>query len=93
MTVVGPGFGDEECVKSLIKKESCILKTSGIKAWEPLADALRKMDFALDRHDNNVGIEPRENTCDCIASHVDDLIIIAKDSASFSNKIKEVFNL
>ena len=63
-TITGLEFGDKVGMKTLIKKASCGLKTSGRKFLELLADMLSKMGFTPTRHDKNVWIKPRKGGCD-----------------------------
>ena len=44
-------------------------------------------------HENNAWIKPRKDGHDCITTHVEDFIVVAKDSDSHINKIKETINL
>ena len=77
----------------LLKKASHSLKTSERKFWEFLEDVLRKMGYNPARHENNVWIKPREDVYVCIENHVDDFMLVAKDSTSCIIKIKETLNL
>ena len=51
------------------------------------------MGFTPTRYDNNVWIKPREDGCNFIATHVDDFIVVAKDSKKHSDQIKKALNL
>ena len=92
-TIAGPEFCEKARMKTLIKKDLCGLKMSGQTFWELLADVLREMGFTLTRHDANVWIKPREDGCNFIATHVDDFIVVAKDSKKCADQIKKTFNL
>ena len=92
-TIASPEFGEKAGMKMLIQKAFCGLKTPGVKFWELLVDALRKMGLAPTRHGNNVWIKPREDGHDFIATHVEDFIVVAKDSKKCADQIKQAFNL
>ena len=69
------------------------MRSKDVRSKILLADSLDKMGLTPTRHGNSAYIKPREDGHDCIATHVDDFIVVGKDSKKHDDHNKQTFNL
>jgi Reverse transcriptase (RNA-dependent DNA polymerase) len=83
----------KEGSKVILKRALYGLKTSSRSFHEFFGDKLRRMGFTCSRADLDLWIKKSEDYegYDYIATHVDDLIIAAKNPANYMNEIEQEF--
>jgi len=79
--IAGPEFGDREGHVLTVLKVMCGLHSSWPRWSEHLADVLREMGFFTSKAEKDIWMRDKGDHCECIAVHVDDLLIASKDPA------------
>jgi len=77
--IAGPEFGDREGHVLIMSKALCGLHSSGLRWSERLADVLREMGFFTSHCEKYIWMRDKGDHYECIAVHVDDLMIASKD--------------
>ena len=92
-TIAGPEFGEFKGRVMIIQKLLCGSCESGARWHEALSAKLRSMGFTPSKADSDLWIRKLEDHCECIATHVDDLLIWSRKPEELINIIKKDFKL
>jgi len=87
--IAGPEFGDREGHALIVLKALCSPLSSGLRWSERLADVLRAMGFFTSHYEKDIWMRNKGDRCECIAVHVDDLMIASKDPDSIIKMLTE----
>ncbi|MGH7955026.1 MAG: reverse transcriptase domain-containing protein, partial [Gloeomargaritales cyanobacterium] len=94
-TRAGPEFGEHEGkLVEIIKALSYGLKTSARRFHAHLADSLRSLGFKQTRYDPDVWYRDRgDGGYDYLCTHVDDILVLAKEPKQYMDKLSEKYTL
>jgi hypothetical protein len=93
--IAGPKFGEQEGRTVIIQKALYGLCTSA-KGWHsPIVDTLWSLNLKQRRFDNDVWfrLNMDKDAYDYLCTHVDNLMIFAKDAKTIMDCIKEVYTI
>ena len=88
--VAGKEFGDREGHILIIREALYGLKSSGLRWSERLAACLQELDYFSCKNENDAWMKDCRDHCECIAVHVDDLVIVSRDPKTFVSKLEDV---
>ena len=91
----GAEFGKREGAVVVLKRALYGLKTASASFHKFFGDFLRELGFKPSRADQDLWIRKSDEYegYDYIATHVDDIIIVAKDPVSYMNRIEQRFKV
>ena len=69
------------------------LKTSAARFHERISTELRAMGFKPSKADFDLWMRPKDDHCEYVATHIDDITVFSKDCMSIIKRIKEAFDL
>ena len=94
-SVAGEQFGDKKGAIVVLKRALYGLKTASASFHKFLGDFLREMGFEPTRADQDLWIKKSEQYegYDYIATHVDDIIIVAKNPLEYMSHIEQHFQV
>jgi len=87
--IAGAEFGDREGHVLIVSKALHGLHSSGLRWSERLADVLREMGFFVSKAEKDIWMRDKGDHYECIAVHVDDLLIASKDPDSVIKLLTE----
>jgi len=87
--VAGPEFGNRQGHTLVIRKVLCGLKSSGLRWHGRLSAVLRDMGFIPSKAERDIWMRDCGDHCECIAVHVDDLLIASKDPSSIIKNLSD----
>jgi len=87
--IAGPEFGDRDGHVLVVSKALHGLHSSGLCWSERLTDVLREMGFFVSKAEKDIWMRDKGGHCECIAAHVDDLLIANKDPDSIVKPLTE----
>jgi len=87
--IAGPEFGDREGHVLVVSKALHGLHSSGLRWSERLADVLREMGFFVSKAEKDIWMRDNGDHYECIAVHVDGLLIASKDPDSIIKLLTE----
>jgi len=90
--IAGPEFGDREGHVLIISKALCGLHSSGLRWSGRLADVLREMGYFTSKCEKDIWMRDKGDHYECIAVHVDDLMIASKDPDSIIKILMEKYH-
>jgi len=87
--IADPEFGDCEGHVLIMSKALCGLHSSGLRWSERFADVLREMGFFTSKCEKDIWVCDKGDHYECIAVHVDNLMIATKDPDSIIKLLTE----
>ena len=91
--IAGAEFGEREGAKIEIQRAMYGLAGSSRAFADFLADSIRRLGFTPSRADPDLWVKESEQGYDYIATHVDDLIVVAKQPQEYIALIEQEFAL
>ena len=88
--VAGPEFGEDEGKAMTVEGGCHELKTSAARFHNRMTNEPRAMGFEPSKADFDLWMRPQDDHCECVATHMDAIMVFSKDCMTVMERIKRL---